>query len=288
MNDKLIRLQYMSQIEAAKEAKLPSIYTDPKSVDAWLHLRKYETLLPLIESYPKSNWLTIGDGRYGSDAHYLISQGIKTTSSNITDEKLKIAKERNYISSYRIENAENLKCEEDDFDFVLCKESYHHFPRPPIAFYEMLRVAKTALILLEPIEGEKKTFDFFRKSFFKNMIRGDETALFEKSGNYIYRTSIREIIKMMAAINGKIIAVKYHNSFFHPKFANQKQNGSLGSFITRIIIGLQDLFCKFSLMNYGLATIIIFKQNIDNFAEKELIKKGFKLIEIPKNPYLED
>lgn len=287
MNDKFIELQYKGQIEAAAETKLPSIYTDPNSVDAWLHFRKYETLLPLIESFPKSNWLTIGDGRYGSDAHYLISQGVKSTSSNITDEILKIAKDRNYISTYRIENAENIKCEDDEFDFVLCKESYHHFPRPPIAFYEMLRVAKTALILIEPIEGESKAFDFFRKSFFKNVIRGDETALFEKSGNYLYRTSIRDIFKMMAAINGKVIAVKYHNSFFHPKLANQKQNGSWGSFFTRIIIGLQDLFCKCRLMNYGLATIIIFKQYIDNFAEKELIKKGFKLIQIPKNPYLE-
>lgn len=42
-------------------------------------------------------------------------------------------------------------CLQDDaFDYVLCKDSYHHMPRPMIALYQMLRVARRAVVLIEP------------------------------------------------------------------------------------------------------------------------------------------
>ena len=136
---------------------VPSCYTNPESVDAWRHSRMHDTVLPLIKEFPNATWLTIGDGRFGSDAHYLETQNVDVVASSLTDATLRIAKDRGFIHKYRAENAEHINLPDDSFDFILCKESLHHFPRPSIAFYEMLRVSKLGVVLIEPIE-EKGMF----------------------------------------------------------------------------------------------------------------------------------
>lgn len=57
------------------------------------------------------------------------------------------------MGTSRVENAEKLSSPNETLDFVLCKESYHHFTRPMLALYEMLRVATKAVVLIEPNES---------------------------------------------------------------------------------------------------------------------------------------
>ena len=66
-------------------------------------------------------------------------------ATDIAEVLLKEAKEEGYIKAYSKENAESLSFADNEFDFVFCKESYHHFPRPMIALYEILRVVKRGL-----------------------------------------------------------------------------------------------------------------------------------------------
>lgn len=279
---------YKSQTHHEAEYNLPMMFWMPEGVDAWLHNRKYAQILPLIRSFPDANWLTIGDGRFGADAYYIQTHGGNAVPSSISDSTLKIALERGYIKEYKIENAEKMQSVDNEFDFVLCKESYHHFPRPSLALYEMLRVASQAVVLIEPIEGASRFLDWLRNTVVKKFIRGDQTALFEPSGNFIYRASIREIEKMMTSINGSLIAVKQFNSFYHPSLASQKIGFTPGALLTKGAIFLQDLLGFFGLMNYGLATIIIFKIPCPPALQKILKKSGFHLIHLPKNPYLSD
>lgn len=90
------------------------------TIDYWRHKRMYEILDPLIESYPESDWLTIGDGRYGTDANYIITKGIKTVvASDLSDTYLKIAKYEGFILDYKVENAEKLSFQNESFDFIL-------------------------------------------------------------------------------------------------------------------------------------------------------------------------
>lgn len=53
-------------------------------------------------------------------------------------------------SNYSVENAESLSFRDNEFEVAFCKEAYHHFPRPFLALYEMLRVASKAVVLAEP------------------------------------------------------------------------------------------------------------------------------------------
>jgi len=262
------------------------VFLTPEGVDPWLHNRKYERILPLIQSFPDATWLTIGDGHFGSDAYFLLTHGAKAIPFNISDSTLKIALERGNIPEYKIENAENMLSSDNEFDFILCKESYHHFPRPILAFYEMLRAASRAVILIEPIEGPNRLMDWLKSTAIKNFLRGDQTALFEPTGNILYRVSIREIEKIMIGLNGSLIAVRFFNTFYHPKLASQKNGRTVGAILTKLAIYFQDVLCFLGLMNFGLATIIVFKSSVSPEIKKTLIKNGFRLIHLPKNPYL--
>jgi ubiquinone/menaquinone biosynthesis C-methylase UbiE len=162
--------------------ELPSRYTRPNSVDNWRHTRMLALTRPLWQAMPGSEWMTVGDGRYGSDAGYLHSQGVKVIATSLTDDRLRYAHEQGYISAFQGENAEHISLADDAVDFVLCKEAYHHFPRPPIALYEMLRVARQAVVLIEPLDNPRVLDGMKRLA--KRVLRGDREMQFEPSGNF--------------------------------------------------------------------------------------------------------
>lgn len=247
----------------------------------------HDTVLTLLNAYPNSTWLTLGDGTYGSDAHYLQSHGADATASSLTDATLELACQRGYIKKYRIENAEALSMEDESFDFLMCKESYHHFPRPPIAFYEMWRVAKRAVVLIEPIEDRPRVLGSF-KWFVKKLLRGDSTDQFESTGNFLYRVSAREIEKMATALNGAYMAVKRYNDFYYAKASADKHgSATMGNLITQLGLLVQDTLCRMRLLNFGLATVIIFKHEINYDLQTSLRRRGFVVSQLQKNPYLQ-
>ena len=59
------------------------------TVDAWRHQRMYQALDPILHSDPKANWLTIGDGRFGKDAKYILEKNCNALASDISDILLK-------------------------------------------------------------------------------------------------------------------------------------------------------------------------------------------------------
>ena len=271
----------------AKEA-LPSCYTSPDSIDAWRHERMYEHLLPLVKAYPGATWMTIGDGRYGCDAYFLAQHGADVLATSLSDQTLSIAHQRGYIEKFRADNAERLAAADDSHDFVLCKESYHHFPRQAIAFYEMLRVSRRAVILIEPQETSIKLLDH-AKQVIKKVIRHDKTAVFEESGNFVYKVDIGEIEKMMTALNYQMIAVCRFNDFYHPRLSHRPfASRSLPTFITRLGIKVQNLLCRLKTMDYGLACVVAFKFAPAEDIARDLRRHGFRLRYLPKNPYLRE
>lgn len=54
--------------------------------------------------------------------------------------------------SYEIQNAEGVRHESGSFDLVYCKEGLHHLARPVQGLYEMLRICRRGVILIEPNE----------------------------------------------------------------------------------------------------------------------------------------
>jgi precorrin-2 methylase len=71
---------YALQSQHEAEYKFPMVFWILNAVDTRLHNRKYEQLLPLIQTFQDSSWLTIGDGRYGSGAYYLQTHGVNAVT----------------------------------------------------------------------------------------------------------------------------------------------------------------------------------------------------------------
>ncbi len=84
--------------------RLAESWFQTDTVDAWRHQRMYACLDPLLEVYRDSEWLTVGDGRFGKDAHYILNKGHKVVASDISDVLLKIGAEKGYIREFKAAN----------------------------------------------------------------------------------------------------------------------------------------------------------------------------------------
>src|SRR5262245_21245291 len=181
-----------------------------ETADYWRHSRMYEAV-DCFKVERESKWLTVGDGRFGLDSIRIREKGFaNVTPYDISEALLKRSKEEGRIRHYRVENAESLSFESDEFDYVFCKESYHHFPQPLNALYEMLRVARKAVILVEPNDVCDSPFTRLKHGL-KSVIRGGthpDAGNYEESGNYIYSVSKRELEKVALGLNLAGIATK--------------------------------------------------------------------------------
>ena len=163
--------------------------------------------------------MTVGDGRYGTDANALIKMGVKEVlCTDFSDILLKKGKAVGFINEFSKENCECLSFDDHSFDYVLCKEAYHHFPRPAIALYEMLRVCRIAVVLIEPNDSiiEYKPLAFIIPLIKK--ILGQKANIerheFEDVGNYCYRVSKREIEKFQLGMHRRYVAFKGINDYY--------------------------------------------------------------------------
>ena len=272
--------------------KIAKTWLEEDTVDAWRHERMYHLINPLLEAFPHASWLTCGDGRYGKDAHYIENNGISVLATDISDTLLIEGKKSGYIRNYQKENAEDLSFGAENFDFVFCKESYHHFPRPMIALYEMLRVSSKGVVFIEPLDQYIDSYVpeiWFRH--FKNLIKfllgkKIEKHNFEESGNYIYRISKREIEKLSIAMNCKAVVFKGINDCYIKgvEFEKASPKSKLFRKIKRRI-AFSNLLSRLRLNPYKLMCAIIFKIEPDVILKNKLRKKGCRVIDLPNNPY---
>lgn len=275
------------------EAKHLKTWLDTDTVDAWRHGRMYQCLDPLLNAYPQANWLTVGDGRYGKDAHYIKEKGLKVLATNLSDVFLKEAKETGYIDDYSQENAENLSFQDQEFDFVFCKEAYHHFPRPMIALYEMLRVARHGVVLIEPQDKYStvnfsvslfiRIKDLIKKALGKKVIKHG----YEEVGNYVYTISEREIEKVALGMNFRTVTFKGINDYYEPGVEYEKADNESKIFKQlKAKISWEDFLSKLGFKPHNLLTAIIFKVELQPDLEKHLKAAGYQVINLPKNPYI--
>lgn len=300
---------YESHLEHEKTSYFDKLETWKQfdTIDAWRHKRMYDCLLPVIKTYPDSKWLTVGDGRYGTDANYLIRNNINNVlATSISDELLKRSKEDGFISDYKIENAERLSFENNSFDFVLCKESYHHFPRPMIALYEMLRVAQTGVIIIEPNDEIIKTINEsislvkskdrlqLIKDFIRDFLRikryeynSYPKPIYETVGNYVYSASEREFEKVALGLNYPVIAFKGLNDYYLEGVEFEKAEETSGLFNKlKNAISEMDNNCIVENKNYNILVSVIFKVIPNENTLIELEKAGFKVKKLERNPYM--
>lgn len=275
--------------EKSEEAKR-WLRTD--TVNAWRHERMYSSLDSFINLYKDASWLTVGDGRYGMDAQYILRKGGRALATDIADTLLAEAKQRGMIPDFRRENAERLSFSDGEFDFSLCKESYHHFPKPYLALYEMLRVTSKAVVLIEPAD------DMVSASLFTKFFRGVKQwikrgsgrtgdHLYETSGNYIYRISKREMEKVALGLNFPAVGFLDLNDAYIPGSEDEllASDGPIFKKM-RFLLAIGDLLSKWGVMTPTLLVTAIFKELPSEDLSHALESQGWQIRVLSRNPYI--
>jgi ubiquinone/menaquinone biosynthesis C-methylase UbiE len=263
------------------------------TVDAWRHRRMYATIDPLLDEFPDARWLTLGDGRYATDARYLRSRQAQVVASDINDALLQEAFQQGLIDAYRKENAEALSFADDSFDLVLCKESYHHFPRPMKALYEMLRVARRGVLLIEPLDRCALPSGILKfandlKSFAKGLV-GKSTSRdeYEPVGNYVYSISEREIEKVALGLNLPAVAFRGLNDCYCAGVEHERAADTSKLFRkVRRKIRLLDFCSRIGLYSSPLLVALILKEDVRPSLRNRLLGAGFQVSDLSRNPYV--
>jgi ubiquinone/menaquinone biosynthesis C-methylase UbiE len=284
---------YDSEIRLAKSESesiqdLRDLFTQRETVDAWQHERMLHFTAPIINTYPDARWLTIGDA--GADAWLLQNFGAKdVTASSISDARLTALKEMGYLNGIKVRalNAEKLALPDASFDVVLCRQAYHHIHKAPLAFYEFMRVSRVGFMLIEPAESSRRPLNMLR-TLAKVLLRRRSPIFdsFEPAGNYIYRVSDRDIFRMLAAVQIPWFAIKGFNNFNSSWLGGQPRDALLSRFVFRIAVDMQDVLSSCRLMSPGLCTVFVPTGPAAESAMKVLRAADFRIVPIPKNPWI--
>ena len=271
------------------------------TVDFWRNKRMLDFISPIAKFYSKNTWVSIGDGRYGLDSIHLKKlYGLNVFPTDISENMLKKSKEMNLINDYGVENAEELSFGDETFDVVFCKESFHHFPRPIIALYEMLRVAREAVILYEPTDSDKarvsgKKYIISALKIMLNKIVNrnhmpyvpniDDSGnhIYEKDPkNYVYSVSNSEINKIVHGLNLAGMAFFEYNDAYIPgiEFEKATQDSKLFNKVKKDIQRLDEAGAR------TLTVTIIFKRDFDLILRENLLNAGYTIPPKVENPYV--
>lgn len=244
--------------------------------DAFRHKRIVGQIRAFAEYFKNDSWLTIGDGRFGAESIYLRELfGINNiTTSDIEQERLELSKNEGLIDNYEIIDAESIPYPDNSFDVVFCKEAYHHFPHAPTGLFEMMRVCKKAVILLEPFDQHPKSFlQKVKDSLFPRVE-------FESVGNFVYTISVNEVYKSCASMQFKYIAWKGYEDHFTSRDMDEQRKFLL----FKIIVFVKRILSFIRYKKPGHIVCILFKE--DNIDSRLIRNSGFNCKTIPKNPFL--
>jgi ubiquinone/menaquinone biosynthesis C-methylase UbiE len=271
--------------------KIADSWFDATTADAWRHERMYE-VADYLGNVPGDRWLTVGDGRFGLDATRLLAHGVANVmATDIDDSLLREAAEQGRIREYSAENAEQLSFEDGSFAYAFCKEAYHHFPRPALALYEMLRVARKGVVLVEPndrLNSPKRVIRETLRRMLGKPARHMDVNEYEPSGNYIFSISSREMEKVALGINLPQVAYKGFNDYYIAglEFAPGDNTSPLFRKMQRHI-AYNDLLCRIGMDQWAYLTACLFHEPVSADARSKMEKNGWNFIDLPRNPYLE-
>ena len=264
------------------------LHHDIKHNDARRHYRMLDNVIPIINAYGTDNtWLTVGDDR-GREAIYLKKQKIK----NVICSSLKHFHAddiRNFgnIDKTMDVDIENIPIDDDGVDFSFCKESFHHFPRPFLGLYEMLRCSKKGVILMEPQESEQPSFP-------NCLGRGGPVGRdsYEQVGNYKYEVSAREICKAAWALYYPHVAMCGFNDHVHT-FVNEDGNYDFSDseykweeYVDKT--EREEVDGRMGHRSHSLILCAILKQKLDKEQRDILNSNNYVIFDRPMNEYIED
>lgn len=259
-----------------------STFNKNEKINDFRHFRIINIINPLILYFKNKTWLTIGDGQYGSDARILksIENEMKVYPSDISSELLEeLVNEGVFENVYEI-NAESINFDNESFDIVFCKEAYHHFPKAYVGLYEMLRISKECLILLEPRDQYPKSI--LQK--FKDLFFHKPHQLFENVGNFVFTFSENEAFKISTGLQLDCFFYKGYEDFFSKTF--EKLSYRKAKLYFNLVLIFKKLATLFHYKKSGHLVVVFFKNPPNLILKDKMIEMGYKYISVPKNPYV--
>jgi ubiquinone/menaquinone biosynthesis C-methylase UbiE len=277
-------------------------------ISGWRMRRMMDFMDTFSRHDVNSNWLTIGDA-YGHDAIILKKTGLKNvTASNLDASLLRLGNQLGYVEEFLEINAEKIELQKTTYDYIVCKEALHHMPRPYMAIYEMLRVARNALFMIEPldtmidyqrpknsvVERELQSNNE-RSNYIKDSVRycwpsendGESntyevfTDWYEDGAfNYVYTLSVREIRKICYGLGLPGFAYKTFNDIYDSELDKLECNEKNLELIINQI-NLQDIFCNASGKPPSYISTILFKKIPEPNILAELTTIGYTFCSTP-------
>lgn len=159
----------------------------------------------------------------------------------------------------------------------------------------MARVARKGVILMEPQDPvSKMSFLLFMVNVLEKIRPGSSMKIwknrfsYEKVGNFVYKVSEREIEKFAAGLNLPFIAIKSINPNFWFQGSNEIPADKKNKVFRKIYFKKKvlDFLGKIGVIPYQTLCLAILKEMPSESEKTALKSNGYKLIEIPKNPYI--
>jgi len=158
---------------------------------------------------------------------------------------------------------------------VLCKEAFHHFPRPMVALYEMLRVARKAVVLIEP---QDPLIDH-------PAYVGDWPAGYEASGNYVYTLSRRELHKVALGLDLPAVATRGLYDLWYEGASEIVAREDNPEFVDyRQKVAAAETLCARHQQKYNYLLAIIYKERPD--IDVRQFSGLWSITSFPGNPYI--
>lgn len=127
-------------------------------------------------------------GGAGGEGSYLVNRGLgRVTVSDFSPRALGHCRRRDPRLDTALLDAERLDLPDACFDLVLVQDGLHHLPRPALGLTEMLRVARRAVVVIEPHAG------LVARAFGRTWERNGEAV------NYVYRWDERTLVQTVRA-----------------------------------------------------------------------------------------
>lgn len=155
--------------------------------------------------------LSFGCGR-GMDLEFFWRKGAKVTGLDITCSCLELARKRFKLIGGDVEticcDAESVPLQDNSYDICYAYDSLHHCPKPYKVIKEMLRIAREAVIIMEP--NSSLIIDL--------SIRLGTTRLWESSGNYKHYFKVKYLNEFLKKNGVKRVVTEFS---FYKKFHRQ-------------------------------------------------------------------
>jgi ubiquinone/menaquinone biosynthesis C-methylase UbiE len=127
----------------------------------------------------------------GMGSEFYAKAGARVTGLDISEQSVNRARERarrhGFTAEFLTGDAENLPFPDQSFDVVAVHDGLHHLPNPHAAIAEMARVARSAVIVIEPA----------RSWLTQQAVRVGFALDFEEAGNVVYRFEGSEVVDVL-------------------------------------------------------------------------------------------